>query len=111
VSNQYTGLEGFTDDELVSEVYRTHDALIHRPIELELAQRFKAAQGEIEALEKFETLTLSFDEMELLKDHLLTNTEQTVGLLKILAEFELDGDDADYLRAALQAAKIINEAA
>ncbi len=109
--NDHTGLENLSERELVSECFRSHDPIVHRPLEMELAKRVETLADEVERLEQFETLTLSFDEMERLKDHLLTNTQQTVGLLNVLAEFELDGDDADYLGEALQAAKIINEAA
>jgi argonaute-like protein implicated in RNA metabolism and viral defense len=109
VRNDYTGLESSTDEELVNECYRTFDNLINRPLELALAQRLDAAIDDNKLLTEYESLEINLGEIEELQGALIDNTDTTVALLKLLAEFEVE--NVDYLRAALSAAKIINEAA
>jgi argonaute-like protein implicated in RNA metabolism and viral defense len=109
VRNDYTGLESSTDEELVNECYRTFDSGINRPLELALAQRLDAAIDETKLVSEYEALDINLDEIKELQGALIDNTDTTVVLLKLLAEFEIDS--VDYLRATLQAAKIINEAA
>jgi hypothetical protein len=109
VKNDYTGLESSTDEELVNECYRTFDSLINRPLELALAQRLDAAIDDNKLIKRYEALETDIDQMWSLNNAIIDNTDTTVALLKLLAEFEVE--NVDYLRATLQAAKIINEAA
>jgi hypothetical protein len=109
VRNDYTGLESSTDEELVNECYRTFDSLINRPLELALAQRLDAAIDDNRLVTEYDNLEVNIDEIKELQSALIDNTATTVELLKLLAEFKVE--NVDYLRAALKAAKIINEAA
>lgn len=107
MKNQYTGFEGYSVDELVREAYRSFEPLITPAVFLEVTQRYETAADELEA---YEAVTLDHADIELLQDNLVNDSaEDTVEYLKVLAEFEVD--DLNHLRAALQAAKIINEAA
>ncbi len=107
--NDHTGLEGHSNDELVSQAYHEFDDLIHPPLLMELAKRLEFEADCAAKLEKYERSELSAEMAREYADSIIDTHDVTVALLKTLKDHDIESEDT--LRTILDAVSKIQNAA
>lgn len=107
--NDHTGLESYTNDELVSEAYRVFDDLLHPQLLMELAKRLEVEGDASIKLEAFERSELSAEMAREYADTIIDTHDVTVDLLKVLKDHDIESSET--LRLILEAVSQIQKAA
>lgn len=110
--NDHTGLEGYTNDELVSQAYHEFDDLIHPPIMMELAKRLEIegdAAKQLAEIDNHLSGDMTVADLLKLSDAVIDHSDTTVALLDVLNDHGIES--ATALRTILDAVSKIQNAA
>lgn len=100
--NNHTGLESYTNDELVSEAYRVFDDLLRPQLLMELAKR-------LEDVLRLDGEDITIDDAIEYGKAIIDTPSTTIALLGVLKDHDIESSET--LRLILEAVSQIQKAA